>query len=110
MRGVACASAGGAVTRHNFPIMDTDRSLRYPRTLRWHVPWPMMIEHEDQALRNHGGQSLDTLANRGGLGPDEAIAVLEGRRWRKMDEDEARAQLRAFVAAWESNREPSSPA
>lgn len=89
------------MTRRNFPIMDTDRALRYPRLLRWHVPWPMLVQHEAQALRNHGGQSLETLADRGGLGPDEALAVLEDRRWRKMDEEDARTQLKAFVAAWE---------
>jgi len=35
--------------------------------------------NERQAMRNHG-QTLDRLAERGGLGPDEAAAILEIRR------------------------------
>ena len=35
-------------------------------------------------MRNHGGQSLEILASRGGLGPDELAAVLEDRPWVKM--------------------------
>jgi len=92
---------GYRVTRRNFTIMDTDRTLRYPRTVRWHVPWAMLAEHEPQALSKHG-QTLERLASRGGLGPDEAMAILDGRRWQRMDEDEAREKLKARVAEWEA--------
>ncbi len=49
------------------------------------IPWEIISPHERQAERNHG-QSLLRLAERGGLGPDEAVAILEDRRWHKMNE------------------------
>lgn len=50
-----------------------------PRTVRGipaSVPWDLVAAHEAQALRNHGGQTLRRLAERGGLGPWELLAVL----------------------------------
>ena len=48
-----------------------------------HVLIPMACE--SRAKANHSGQGLQDLASRGGLGPDEAVAIVEDRRWRKMD-------------------------
>lgn len=48
------------------------------------IPWEVIRPHEAQARHNHGGQSLDRLAERGGLSPSEAVAVLEDRRWHSM--------------------------
>jgi hypothetical protein len=48
-----------------------------------HVLIPM--EREQRAMQNHGGQDFKTLASRGGLGPDEAIAIMEDRRWQHMN-------------------------
>lgn len=50
-----------------------------------HVPWAALVSHERQAQRNHGGQSLATLASRGGLSASELVAVLEDRNWTPMD-------------------------
>ena len=36
-------------------------------------------------MSNHGGQDFKTLASRGGLGPDEAVAIMEDRRWQHMN-------------------------
>lgn len=47
-----------------------------------HVLIPM--ECEQRAMSNHSGQDFETLASRGGLDPDEAVAIMEDRRWRKM--------------------------
>ncbi len=44
------------------------------------IPFAMVAPHEEQAQRNHG-QSLNRLAERGGLAASEAIAILEGRKW-----------------------------
>lgn len=44
------------------------------------VPFAMLVPHEAQARANHG-QTLERLAQRGGLGVSEAICILEGRRW-----------------------------
>jgi hypothetical protein len=39
------------------------------------IPWEAISAHESQARANHG-QSLDALAQRGGLSPYELLAVL----------------------------------
>jgi hypothetical protein len=49
------------------------------------VPLRLVAQHERQAMRNHGGQSLAELARRGGLAPCELVAVLEDRPWVHMD-------------------------
>ena len=45
------------------------------------VPWPRLERFEIWAQRNHGGQTLAGLARRGGLAPDELLAVVEQRPW-----------------------------
>lgn len=49
-------------------------------TLLSEIPFAMIAPHEAQAQRNHG-QSLERLAQRGGLAPSEALDIIEGRRW-----------------------------
>lgn len=44
------------------------------------IPFAMIAPHELQAQRNHG-QSLEQLAQRGGLAACEALDIIEGRRW-----------------------------
>lgn len=58
-----------------------------------HIPWDTIMPHEPQALHNHGSQSCMRLAERGGLTPDEAVAVLEDRPWKRMDHAEAEQRL-----------------
>lgn len=60
------------MTRIVMPIMGA--------TLLSEVPFAMLVPHEAQAQSNHG-QSLERLAQRGGLGVSEAIDILEGNRW-----------------------------
>ena len=55
-----------------FPILGS-------KTLK-EVPWSLLAPHERQAISNHS-QSLERLAQRGGLSPCEALAVIEGRSW-----------------------------
>ena len=50
-----------------FPIMK-NKGKEY-------IPYDVIKLHEDQALKNHG-QTLDRLAERGGLSWSEAYAVL----------------------------------
>lgn len=45
------------------------------------IPWEAIAPYEGQAKENHGGQSLERLAERGGLSPAEAFMVMHGRRW-----------------------------
>lgn len=49
-------------------------------TLLCEIPWALIAPHENQAQRNHG-QSLERLAQRGGLAACEAIDIIEGRGW-----------------------------
>lgn len=51
-----------------FPIM-TKKGKEY-------IPYDIIKPHEEQALKNHCGQTLDRLAARGGLSWAEAYAVL----------------------------------
>jgi hypothetical protein len=44
------------------------------------LPWALIAPHEAQARANHR-QSLERLAQRGGLDPIEAYAVLTDRPW-----------------------------
>ncbi len=52
------------------------------------VPWALVEPHREQALRNHY-QTLERLAERGGLSADELHAVVHDRAWRHMDSAEA---------------------
>jgi len=84
-----------------FPIMLEG----YGEGSRTGIPWAVIEGHERQAQENHGRQSLAHLASRGGLSPCEAVAVLEDRRWQRMTEADALAQLTALVAAHESDND-----
>lgn len=61
------------------------------------VPWEMIAPHERQAKANHGGQTLKRLAERGGLGLAEAVAVLEDRPFKRMALADANAALLAIM-------------
>lgn len=63
------------------------------------IPWDMLQPHEKQAQANHH-QTLIRLAERGGLGADEALAVLEDRRYRPMNFVEANEQLYKLMTVW----------
>lgn len=68
--------------------------------LRQRIPWAMLAPHEAQALLNHG-QTLERLAERGGLSPSEACDVLLGRSWNTTPADKADALLESLVTAYE---------
>jgi hypothetical protein len=58
-------------------------SMHIPDGFPKHILIP--TEREERAKKNHGGQDFKTLASRGGLGPDEAVAIMENRRWQHMN-------------------------
>jgi hypothetical protein len=66
-------------------LMDYYERKKYPDCP---LTIPDSLLNEEQAQRNHG-QTLKRLNERGGLGPCEAIAIIEKRRWHKMDQREA---------------------
>lgn len=59
------------------------------------LPWKLIASHERQALINHD-QTLTRLAERGGLSPCEALAILEDRQWFKIEN--AEQALKEFIA------------
>lgn len=63
-------------TREYMPIMGTGLAVR------------MGLLNEEQAQRNHY-QSLDRLAQRGGLSACEALAICERRKWAAVDVEKA---------------------
>lgn len=63
------------------------------------IPWGIIETHERQALKNHG-QTLKRLAQRGGLGADEALAIILGTDWFSMTVNErkqAESELESLV-------------
>jgi len=87
----------------------TNCGRRFPIVDGPSLPWAMLLPHERQAKANHD-QSLETLASRGGLACYEALAVLDDRKWKRMDEGAARAELSRRLAAWEDNEERAAHA
>ena len=43
------------------------------------ISWELIAPHESQALQNHGRQTLQRLAERGGLSPIEMYCVLNDK-------------------------------
>lgn len=79
-----------------FPIMPTSRPPVEGEPVR--IRWALVAPHEAQALANHS-QTLARLAERGGLGAAEMVAVLEDRRWLPMRSEVAICRLRELVEA-----------
>lgn len=48
------------------------------------VPWSIVAPYEAQALHNHCGQSLEKLAQRGGLDPRELCGIMIGKSFREL--------------------------
>ena len=60
------------------------------------IPWDAIAQHKGQADKNHG-QTIERLAERMGLSPCEACAVLEDRPWVKMGKAFARIRLMQLI-------------
>lgn len=59
------------------------------------IDWELVADHGQQAWRNHS-QTVERLAQRGGLSWCELHAVLHNRDWQKMDTNEAMIACRAL--------------
>ena len=66
--------------KRQFPILFgyNYEQLNCPKSIDWDIIAP----YENQALKNHGGQTLQRLAERGGLDPKELFFVLNNRSCR----------------------------
>lgn len=73
------------------------------------VPWQIMLDHEAQALKNHY-QNIEKLDSRGGLAPDEMVAVLEDRPWHPMELKAAIERLHELLRADIAAREAADEA
>ncbi len=94
---VGGGDGGNTISERRFPLLLTDEEkMRYP-LLAQTVPWALVAPHADQARRNHG-QTLERLAERGGLALCELVAVLEDRPWEKMHPTTSVARLRELLA------------
>ncbi len=58
-----------------FPIL-----RQWPDTGPRFIPWSMIEPHRKQAEYNHCGQTLERLAERGGLSPMELWCALNDRK------------------------------
>lgn len=69
------------------------------------IPWEMIAPHEERAETNHD-QTLDRLAERGGLGAIEAVWILTDNKWcgTLIPEDGGEAKLAKLVEAWTDGR------
>lgn len=85
------------MTLTHFPIIDNDLTS---------VPFALMIRHGAAALVNHG-QTLAQLASKGGIGPAEAVAIIEDRRYMPMALHVAREQLREYARQFEVAAPPA---
>jgi len=59
-----------------FPVLRQMSKAVMPKT----VPWAFAETLRAQAANNHG-QTLERLAERGGLGPEEMYAAAHGWKW-----------------------------
>lgn len=79
--------------------------MKYFPIMGFHgIPWEILAPHARQAMANHD-QTLERLAERGGLDPYEAICILEDRKIvrgeaRQRGDDNIKDDLRSKVADW----------
>ena len=75
-----------------FPVITNQSRLPQSVRDRWprSIPWSLVERWRTQAERNHG-QTLERLAERGGLAPEELYLAAHGlalREYRRLDERE----------------------
>lgn len=91
----------------DFPIIITESN---PSALK-SIPWTMISPHEDQAIKNHG-QTLERLAERGGLSAYEAVCVLTDQSFdlrEKIDKEKYSQKLKLLKEDYENETRPGCP-
>lgn len=84
------------MSERQFPVHPTDAAW-----WRKTVPWEFLAPHEEQAKLNHGGQSLEQLAERGGLSVVEIYAIVHNLTWKAvMVYAAGTGRAQADLAAW----------
>ena len=86
-----------------FPILNVDlRNKEWNGRWPTYFPWGLLWPHQAQAEDNHG-QSLERLAERGGLSVVEMLFIIQGKTWRnapRVTMTEAMRQLRIYRLHW----------
>ena len=78
-------------------------------TLLSEIPWAFIAPHDAQARSNHS-QSLERLAQRGGLAACEALDIVEGRKWGSAKPCiENETYLINLVRAWRAATKDTQP-
>lgn len=91
---------GVKLARKQFPVLDGGGAK---------IDWQLVADHGSQAEKNHS-QTVERLAQRGGLSWCELYAVLHNKRWEKMDQNEALIACRALEARYLSALSPTPEA
>jgi len=68
------ATTSSNLSGRRFPVLLGDQRSIW-QSIPNSIPWEAITPHERQARVNHG-QSIDVLAQRGGLSPYELLAVM----------------------------------
>ncbi len=90
------------------PSKAPEAPVQMMRLMRTGTFIPFDILHEEWAQRNHS-HSLARLAERGGLDATEALAIIEKRRWHRMDHDTALVAVMRYVDAYAAEQLPPAP-
>ena len=77
--------------RRRFPIMGQRHG-----DICMTIPWEIISPHQSQAMKNHS-QTLERLAERGGLSPGEALAVMTNRAWQDRSKFKFHETLDALI-------------
>lgn len=76
-------------------LKEDEQHLPYPilgTRPQQYIPKGLLMTHKRYAWINHG-QSLDQLAQRGGLSWTEALAIISGKLWKDVEHDENKAEI-----------------
>lgn len=85
------------VVRRLFPILNGEGAK---------IDYQLVADHAEQARKNHY-QSVDRLAERGGLSWCELYAVLHNRKWEKVDTNDAMIACRSLEARYLAGIKPT---
>lgn len=87
------------MTRAHFPVLISwqEPKMRNGERRKVSVPWAFIAPHARQARANHG-QTLERLAERGGLSFCEMLAVVEDRNW--CADPHAETKVMALLDQW----------
>ena len=86
-----------------FPVLRSYISREQRKCCPESIPWKLVESHEERVMTNHH-QSLERLAERGGLAPCEILAIVEDRRWKTMDIQDAIDKLRGLIIVEEAKQ------